>query len=76
MNTEDISDNKSKLEDIIEDKFKDNVSFLSSDSNLTLDKNVSLGDINLLPKDIKEMAIFVNSTTTKESIKKMLELID
>ena len=65
-----ISDNKSKLEDIIEDKFKDNVSFLSSDSNLTLDKNVSLGDINLLPKDIKEMAIFVNSTTTKESIKK------
>ena len=69
-----ISDNKSKLEDIIEDKFKDNVSFLSSDSNLTLDKNVSLGDINLLPKDIKEMAIFVNSTTTKESIKKKVRL--
>ena len=65
-----ISDNKSKLEDIIEDKFKDNVSFLSSDSNLTVDKNISLGDINLLPKDIKEMAIFVNSSTTKESIKK------
>ena len=69
-----ISDNKSKLEDIIEDKFKDNVSFLSSDSNLTLDKNVSLEDINLLPKDIKEMAIFVNSTTTKESIKKKVRL--
>ena len=69
-----ISDNKSKLEDIIEDKFKDNVSFLSSDSNLTVDKNISLGDINLLPKDIKEMAIFVNSSTTKESIKKNVRL--
>ena len=54
------------MEDIIEDKFKDNVSFLSSDSNLTVDKNISLGDINLLPKDIKEMAIFVNSSTTKK----------
>ena len=31
-----ISEKKSKLEDIIEDKFKDNVSFLSSDSNLTV----------------------------------------
>ena len=62
------------MEDIIEDKFKDNISFLSSDSNLTLDKNVSLGDINLLPKDIKEMALFVNSTTTKESIKKNVRL--
>ena len=62
------------MEDIIEDKFKDNISFLSSDSNLTVDKNISLGDINLLPKDIKEMAIFVNSSTTKESIKKNVRL--
>ena len=44
--------------------------------NLSIYKNVSSGDINLLPKDIKEMAIFVNSSTTKESIKKMLDSID
>ena len=70
-----ISENKSKLEDIIEDKFKDNVSFLSADSNLTVDKNnISMGDIQLLPKDIKEMTIFVNSSTTKESIKKNMKL--
>jgi hypothetical protein len=66
---------QSKLEDLIEDKHKDEISFLSSDSNLSLDKNnISLGDINLLPKDLKEMTIFVNNTTTKETIKKNMRL--
>ena len=66
---------KSKLEDLIEDKYKDNVSFLSSDSYLSVDKNnISMGDINLLPKDLKEMDIFINNTTTKESIKKNIRL--
>ena len=69
------SENKSKLEDLIEDKCKDNVSFLSYDSNLTVDKNnISMSDINLLPKDLKEMTIFVNSSTTKETIKKNVRL--
>ena len=69
------SDKKSKLEDLIEDKHKDEISFLSSDSNISLDKNnISLDDIELLPKDLKEMTIFVNNTTTKESIKKNLKL--
>ena len=69
------ADKNSNLEDIIEEKFKNNVSFLSSDSNLSLDKNnISMDDINLLPKDLKEMTIFVNSTTTKESIKKNMRL--
>ena len=70
-----ISENKSRLEDLIEDKFKDNVSFLSADSNLTIDKNnISMSDINLLPKDIKEMTLFVNKSTTKETIKKNTKL--
>ena len=69
------SENKSKLEDMIEDKCKDNVSFLSYDSNLTVDKNnISMSDINLLPKNLKEMTIFVNSSTTKETIKKNVRL--
>jgi len=70
-----ISENKSKLEEMIENKFKDNVSFLSYDSNLTVEKNnISMSDINLLPKDLKEMTIFVNSSTTKETIKKNVRL--
>ena len=66
---------KSKLEDLIEDKHKDEISFLSSDSHLSLDKNnISLDDIQILPSDFKEMEIFVKNTTTKESIKKNLKL--
>ena len=77
LNNSDIErkSKQSKLEDLIEDKHKDEISFLSSDSNLSLDKNnISLDDINLLPNDLKEMTIFVNNTTTKESIKKNLRL--
>ena len=66
-------DNKSRLEEMIEDKYKNNVSFLSRDSNLTMDKNVSLDDINFLPYEMKEMNIFVSTATTKETIKKNLE---
>ena len=33
-----------------------------------------MSDINLLPKDLKEMTIFVNSSTTKETIKKNVRL--
>ena len=66
---------KDRKSEEINDKFENNVSFLSSDSNLSLDKNnISMDDINLLPKDLKEMIIFVNSTTTKESIKKNMRL--
>ena len=65
--------NKSRLEEMIEDKYQNNISFLSRDSNLTMDKNVSLDDINILPKEIGEMNIFVSTATTKETIKKNLE---
>ena len=82
INNNNISNNnismlekKSRLEEMIEDKYQDNVSFLSYDSNLTIDKdNISLDDINLLPKEMKEMKILVNSATTKESIKKNVRL--
>ncbi len=65
-------DKKSKLEEIIEDKYQNNISFLSRDSDLTIDKNVSLDDIKLLPNEMKEMNIFVSTATTKETIKKNL----
>ena len=65
--------NKSNLEEMIEDKYKNNISFLSRDSNLTINSNLSLDDINILPKEIKEMNIFVSTATTKETIKKNLE---
>ena len=67
------TDKKSKLEEIIEDKYQNNISFLSRDSNLTIDNNVSLDDINLLPHEMKEINIFVSTATTKETIKKNLE---
>ena len=66
-------DEKTKLEEIIEDKYHNNISFLSRDSNLTMDKNVSLDDIYFLPNEMKEMNIFVSAATTKETIKKNLE---
>ena len=65
--------NKSNLEEMIEDKYKNNISFLSRDSNLTINSNLSLDDINILPKEMKEMNIFVSTATTKETIKKNLE---
>ena len=64
-------DTNSKLEEQIEDKYQHNISFLSRDSNLTIDKNISLDDINILPNEIKEMKIFVNTATTNENIKKI-----
>ena len=66
-------DTNSKLEERIENKYQTNISFLSRDSNLTMDKNISLDDINILPNEIKEMNIFVSTATTKETIKKNLE---
>ena len=66
-------DTKSNLEEMIENKYQTNISFLSRDSNLTIDKNISLDDINILPNEIKEMNIFVSTATTKETIKKNLE---
>ena len=65
--------NRSKLEEIIEDKYQNDISFLSRDSNLTMDKNISLDDINILPKEMKEINLFVSTATTKETIKKNLE---
>ena len=67
------TDKKSKLEEIIEDKYQNNISFLSRDSNITIDKNVSLDDIDLLPHEMKEVNIFVSTATSKETIKKNLE---
>lgn len=72
VNKKDI-DTKSNLEEMIENKYQTNISFLSRDSNLTIDKNISLDDINILPNEIKEMNIFVSTATTKETIKKNLE---
>ena len=66
-------ENKSRLEEMVEDKYQNNISFLSRDSNLTMDKNVSLDDINFLPDEMKELNIFVSTATTKESIKKNLD---
>ena len=66
-------DQKSRLEEMIEDKYQNNISFLSRDSNLTMDNDISLDDINILPKEMKEMNIFVSTATTKETIKKNLE---
>ena len=66
-------DTNSKLEEQIEDKYQHNISFLSRDSNLTIDKNISLDDINILPNEIKEMKIFVSTATTNENIRKNLE---
>jgi len=66
-------DTNSKLEERIENKYQTNISFLSRDSNLSMDKNISLDDINILPNEIKEMNIFVSTATTKETIKKNLE---
>ena len=66
-------DTKSKLEEIVENKYQTNISFLSRDSNLTMDKNISLDDIKILPNEINEMNIFVSTATTKETIKKNLE---
>ena len=63
----------SNLEEMIENKYQNNISFLSRDSNLSLDKDISLDDINFLPNEIKEMNIFVSTATTKETIKKNLE---
>ena len=66
-------ENKSNLEERIEDKYQNNLSFLSRDSNLTLDKNISLDEINLLPKEIKELKIFASTAVTNDAIKKNLK---
>ena len=63
----------SNLEEMIENKYQNSISFLSRDSNLSMDKDISLDDINFLPNEIKEMKIFVSTATTKETIKKNLE---
>ena len=63
----------SNLEEMIENKYQNNISFLSRDSNLSMDKDISLDDIKFLPNEIKEMKIFVSTATTKETIKKNLE---
>ena len=63
----------SNLEEMIENKYQTNISFLSRDSNLSLDKGISLDDINFLPNEIKEMKIFVSTATSKENIQKNLE---
>ena len=63
----------SNLEEMIENKYQNNISFLSRDSNLSMDKDISLDDIKFLPNEIREMKIFVSTATTKETIKKNLE---
>ena len=64
---------KSRLEEMIENKYQNNISFLSHDSNLTIDNDISLDDINILPKEMKEEKLFVSTSTTKETIDKNLK---
>ena len=72
-NNKSYIDKKAKLEEIIEDKYQNNISFLSRDSNLTIDNDVSLDDIRILPNEMIEKKLFVSAATTKETIKKNLE---
>ena len=52
------------------DTINNNTSFLSKDLNLSIDQNVSIGDIELIPKEIKEPVDLLSHELQKENLNK------
>ena len=50
-----------------------NISFLSRDSHISIDKNVSMNDINLIPDEIKEGANLFAHTMNSQNLSKNLQ---
>ena len=62
----------------LEEKIKNsdnmgNVSFLSKDSYISIDQNVSMNDIKLIPKEIKENINFYSESMSAQNLPKNLE---
>ena len=55
------------------DTINNNTSFLSKDLNLSIDKNVSIGDIKLIPQEIKEPVSLFSHELQKENLNKNIE---
>ena len=62
----------------IDEKFKNNNlndnSLLSQDSHISIDQNISMNDINLIPNEIKEQINFFGHTMSQSNFGKNLEL--
>ena len=51
----------------------DNTSFLSKDSHISIDKSVSIGDIDLIPNEIKEPVDLLKNELQKENLTKNIQ---
>ena len=72
------TNNEMDFIDSIDDKFENKNlnenSLLSQDSRISIDQNVSMNDINLIPKEIKEQINFFGHTMSQSNFGKNLEL--
>ena len=62
-----------KEEIIKKEPFDDNNSLLSKDSHISIDQNVSINDINLIPQEIKEKDNYISNCITAENFVKNME---
>ena len=73
--TNNMLDSINIKEEIIKKKepFDDNNSLLSKDSHISIDQNVSINDINLIPQEIKENDNYISNCISAENFVKNLE---
>ena len=55
------------------DTINDNTSFLSKDLHISIDENVSIGDIKLIPQEIKEPTDLLTHELQKENLNKNIK---
>ena len=76
--TKDNLNNSLESNNNLEERLKNNdnlgnISFLSRDSNVTIDQNVSMNDIQLIPQEIKENINFYSQSMSAQNLSKNLE---